>query len=103
MDAQQRRDIDAVVTLLGDDVRMTLFPAGVNWDGHDAVAGEHLRQNAESHGTIRSVAVATNRQPAIAVYIRTPGDTEYRAWAVVLLGVLDGKPQATSPSFSFGG
>jgi RNA polymerase sigma-70 factor (TIGR02960 family) len=90
MDASERGDIDAIVDLLREDVRMTLFPDGLTWDGRDEVACEFFKRK-DDLGDIRSVAIAANRQPAVAVYRRHSDDTEYRAWAIVLLGVLDGK------------
>jgi RNA polymerase sigma-70 factor, ECF subfamily len=90
MDASDRGDVDAIVRLLRDDVRMTLLPQGVTWDGRDAVACEFLRRKDED-GDVKMVAIAANRQPAVAVYRRHSEASEYRAMAVVLLGVLDGK------------
>jgi len=90
IDASERGDVDAIVDLLRDDVRMTLFPEGSTWDGRHEVACE-LFNRKDDFGEVRSVAIAANRQPAVAIYRRRSGDTEYRAWAVVLLGVVDGK------------
>jgi RNA polymerase sigma-70 factor (ECF subfamily) len=36
-------------------------------------------------GEFRSVATAANRQPAVAAYIRRPGDAEYRALGIDVL------------------
>src|SRR5206468_2267771 len=90
MDASERGDIDAIVNLLREDVHMTLFPDGLTWDGRDDVACEFFKLNDRA-ADVRMVAVAANRQPAVAVYRRQPDDTEYRAWSIVLLGVVDGK------------
>jgi len=91
MDAQQRGDVDRIVELLREDVRMTLFPDGMTWEGRDAVAAEHYRLKAQSDGQVRSIAIAANRQPAVAIYVRRLDDTLFRAWAVVLLAVQDAK------------
>ena len=90
MDATERGDFDAVLELLRDDVRMTRFPDGSTWDGRDEVRCELLKRK-DDFGDVRSVAVAANRQPAVALYRRRSGDAEYRAWGIVLLGVVDGK------------
>jgi RNA polymerase sigma-70 factor (ECF subfamily) len=90
VDASERGDVDAIVGLLREDVRMTLFPDGVTWDGRDEVGCELLARKID-FGDVRSIAIAANRQPAVAVYRRRSGDAEYRAWAVVLLGVADGQ------------
>ena len=91
MDAQDRGDVGAMVDLLRDDVRMTLFPEATTWDGREEVARELRSKRASFDGDVRSVPIAANRQPAIAVYVRRRGDTEFRAWAVILLGVREGQ------------
>ena len=91
MDAQERADVDAIVELLRDDVRMTLLPDGVTWQGREDVACEFYEWKSGFDGDVRSVPIAANRQPAVAVYLRRADDAGYRAWAVVLLGVQDGK------------
>jgi RNA polymerase sigma-70 factor, ECF subfamily len=90
MDASERGDLDAIVELLRDDVQMTLLPDGLTWDGRSDVACEFLKRK-DDFADVRMVAVAANRQPAVAVYRRRSDDAEYHAWAVVLLGVVDGK------------
>ena len=90
MDAQRRGDIEAIIAMLREDVHMTLFPAGVSWHGLEEVKCEFLKLR-DTFGDARSIAVAANRQPAMAVYRRQSGDDAYRAWAIVLLSVADGK------------
>jgi RNA polymerase sigma-70 factor (ECF subfamily) len=91
MDGQERGDVGAIVDLLRDDVRMTLFPDAVVWDGRDDVARELRKKRSDFDGDVRSIPIAANRQPALAVYLRQRNDVEYRAWALVLLGVRGGK------------
>jgi RNA polymerase sigma-70 factor (ECF subfamily) len=90
VDAQERADADAMVELLRDDVRMTLLPDGASWDGR-ADVGCAIRDRLGAEGDLRCVAIRANRQPAVAVYVRHPGEAAHRAWAVVVLGVRDGK------------
>jgi RNA polymerase sigma-70 factor, ECF subfamily len=90
VDAHRRSDVDALVHVLREDVRMTLLPAGVTWDGRDAVACEHVRLKTESHGgQVRSVPIAANRQPALALYTRPPTSDRFQAWAITLFRVQD--------------
>ena len=91
MDAQQSGDVDKIVGLLRSDVQMTLFPECVTWEGRDAVAAQHYKLMTQSDGQVRSIAIAANRQPAVAIYVRRSNDTVFRAWAVVVLAVLGGK------------
>lgn len=91
MDAQDRGDVNAMVDLLRDDVRMTLFPDAVTWSGRDAVARELRVKRGELDGDVRSVPITANRQPALAVYVRRSTDVAYHAWAIVVLGSREGK------------
>lgn len=91
VDAQQRGDVDKIVELLRSDVRMTLFPDCVTCEGRDAVAAQHYKLLTQSDGQVRSIAIAANRQPAVAIYVRRSGDTAFRAWVLVILAVLEGK------------
>ena len=93
MDAQDRGDVTAIVGLLREDVRMTLFPDAVTWDGREEVAAEFRRRRHDFDGEVRSVPIAANRQPALAVYVRQARDAVYRAWALVVLGMRGGKLQ----------
>jgi RNA polymerase sigma-70 factor (TIGR02960 family) len=91
MDAQDRGDVNALVDLLREDVRMTLFPDATTWSGRDAVVRELRAKRRDFGGDIRSVPIAANRQPALAVYVRQSTDVAYRAWAIVVLAFRDGK------------
>ena len=91
MDAQDRGDVNALVDLLREDVRMTLFPDAATWSGRDAVVRELRAKRRDFGGDIRSVPIAANRQPALAVYARQGTEVAYRAWAIVVLGFRDGK------------
>ena len=91
MDAQDRGDVSAIVALLREDVRMTLLPDAVTWDGREEVARELRKKRSDFDGDVRSVPIAANRQPALAVYVRRATDAVYRAWAVVVLGVREGE------------
>jgi RNA polymerase sigma-70 factor, ECF subfamily len=91
MDAQDRGDLDTMIDMLREDVRMTLFPDGITWSGLDAVARELRAKRGELDGDVRSVPIAANRQPALGVYFRWSTEPVYRAWAIVVLGMRDGK------------
>jgi RNA polymerase sigma-70 factor (ECF subfamily) len=91
MDAQVRGDLDTIIDLLREDVRMTLLPQCETWEGREDVAREFRRRYASIDADIRTVPTAANRQPAVAVYTRAKGDTEFRAWGIVVLGASEGK------------
>ena len=91
IDAQDRGDVGAIVDLLREDVRMTLLPDAVTWEGREEVARELRRKRQGFDGDIRSVPISANRQPAVAVYVRRSADVVYHAWALVVLGMRGGK------------
>jgi RNA polymerase sigma-70 factor (ECF subfamily) len=45
---------------------------------------------SEAFGDLRCVATRANIQPAVANYVRRPGDTKYRAFALDVLRIEDG-------------
>ncbi|WP_424532983.1 RNA polymerase subunit sigma-70 [Sphaerisporangium viridialbum] len=95
MDAHERADTAAFARLLSEDVRVTMPPLPFWFSGRKAVAdftahvfgpGSPLYQ-----AQWRSVPTRANRQPAVAGYVRLPGETEYRAQVLNVLRVEDGK------------
>src|SRR5438876_249658 len=89
MDAWERADAGTLAALLREDARLTMPPTTSWYDGRDAIAtffAEHAF-GPTSPGEMRVVATAANRQPAVAVYLRRPGDSEHRAFALTLLRV----------------
>jgi RNA polymerase sigma-70 factor (ECF subfamily) len=90
VDASMRGDIDAIVALFREDIRMTLLPACHTCEGAAAVKAEFLRRRADARN-VRLVPVAANRQPALAVYLQRNTETAYRAWAISVLAVRNGQ------------
>jgi RNA polymerase sigma-70 factor (ECF subfamily) len=80
MDAHARADAGAVIDLLGDDVRFSMPPQEVRFEGRDAVA-TFFRDlfGHENPGDWKLVATRANGQWAAANYIRAWGESEYRA------------------------
>ncbi|WP_037305187.1 RNA polymerase subunit sigma-70 [Amycolatopsis orientalis] len=89
IDAHDRGDFASLGELVRDDVRVTMPP-----EPHCYIGLEHLARHgrtAEEMGEWRAVAVDANRMPAFASYLRRPGDTEFRAFKLDVLRVIDGK------------
>ncbi|EOD70224.1 RNA polymerase subunit sigma-70 [Amycolatopsis vancoresmycina] len=94
IDAHERNDLDALASLLREDLRFAMLPdpgtatttAGDAVDGW--VSGGLFRPG---HDDWRGVTTTVNRMPAAALYLRTPGDSEHRLFAVAVLHVVDGK------------
>jgi RNA polymerase sigma-70 factor (ECF subfamily) len=87
--ALEAADTDALAQLLRADARVSFPPAPVWYDGREAFLDASRRHAAV--GEYRVVATSANRQPAVAMYLRRPGDTLFRALALEVLRVEEGQ------------
>jgi RNA polymerase sigma-70 factor, ECF subfamily len=91
VEAHERADTQALAALLRDDARLSMPPFRGWYDGRDTI----LRLNAAGFepefGRLRGVATGANRQPAVAWYLRKPGDDAYRALVLDVLSVEGGQ------------
>ncbi|SCL72916.1 RNA polymerase, sigma subunit, ECF family [Micromonospora citrea] len=94
MDAHERNDLDGLVALLRDDLRFAMLPE----PGTLVVTAEDAVDGWVSGGLFRRgyddwrcVATTVNRMPAAALYLRIPGDPEYRLFNIAVLRIVDGK------------
>ncbi|MDX6689923.1 MAG: polymerase sigma-70 factor, subfamily [Solirubrobacteraceae bacterium] len=80
---------DALGGVLAEHVRASFPPAALWVHGRDAVprASPSLR----SPGEMRCVATTANRQPAAAVYLRSPVDTAFRLTSLAVLRITAGE------------
>ena len=95
MDAMERADLAAVAELLAADVRATMPPYPIWFQGRDAVMAS-LATSWDTGwpayvGRFRMVPARANRQPAAAVYVRRPGDAEHRPFAIGVLRITGGR------------
>lgn len=88
MAAHEQMNPGAVIEVLRDDARLTINPMGMCWDGRDDITPSFM-EGMGALGEFRCVASRANRQPAVANYLRRWGDTEYRAFTIVILGIVD--------------
>jgi len=90
MDAHARADSAAVIELLGDEVRFSMPPQEVRFEGRDAVA-TFFRDlfGADNPGDWRLIATRANGQLAAANYIRAWGESQYRAATLDVFGIED--------------
>jgi RNA polymerase sigma-70 factor (ECF subfamily) len=79
-------DVDALVALLTDDVRLAMPPLPLEYDGRD-LAGRFLAAAFGARGgrEYRTVPTRANGQPAFGAYALDPGDTAYRSMGVLVL------------------
>jgi RNA polymerase sigma-70 factor, ECF subfamily len=87
--AVEAADTDALAQLLRADVRVSFPPAPIWYDGRDAFLEASRRHAAV--GEYRVIPTSANLQPALAMYLRRPGDTLFRALALEVLRVEDGQ------------
>jgi RNA polymerase sigma-70 factor (TIGR02960 family) len=81
-------DVDALVALLSDDVRLAMPPLPLEYDGRD-LAASFLAAAFGARGgrTYRMVPTRANGQPAFGAYALDPGDSVYRSMGVLVLGL----------------
>jgi RNA polymerase sigma-70 factor, ECF subfamily len=92
IDALERLDMDAFREMMAEDARFSMPPEPGVWTGRDAIVDAWVEGGLgnEEYSDFRGVAIRVNMQPAIANYLRRPGDSEYRALAVDVLRIEDG-------------
>jgi RNA polymerase sigma-70 factor (TIGR02960 family) len=92
IDAHERCDAAAAVAISAQDIRVTMPPDMMRFDGLEMIAP--LIQRAfgpERDGDWRLVPTMANRMPTAASYLRRPGDTKFRAFKFDVLRVEAGK------------
>jgi RNA polymerase sigma-70 factor (ECF subfamily) len=93
--AFERSDLAAVAELLHEDVRATMPPHPFWFLGRDAnitAIGRGLDSGAPTYmGDWRALPTRANLQPAAAFYLRPPGESQFRAFALDVLRIEQGK------------
>jgi RNA polymerase sigma-70 factor (TIGR02960 family) len=86
-------DVHALKRLLSDDVRFSMPPEPGVWQGRDEVVDAWVSGGfgTETFGSLRCVMTRANRQPAVACYVRGPGDEAYTPLAIDVLRIADGE------------
>ena len=92
MEAHERGDVAGVAACLREDVVFSMPPDPEWRRGRDAVIGywEEGGFGTDAMGEFRTVLTRANRQPAMAVYVRGPGEQGFRAMAIDVLRIEDG-------------
>jgi RNA polymerase sigma-70 factor (ECF subfamily) len=95
MDAVERADLAAVADLLAEDVRATMPPYPMWFQGRDAVvatlAASWDAGSPDYVGRFLMVPTRANRQPAVAAYVRGLDEPAYRAFAIAVLRIEDAR------------
>jgi RNA polymerase sigma-70 factor (ECF subfamily) len=95
MAAVERADLAAVADLLAEDVRAAMPPWSLWLAGRPAVMAALTTswdpRSPDYVGQFRMVATRANGQPAVATYLRAPGDDAHRAFAIGALRIEGGR------------
>jgi RNA polymerase sigma-70 factor, ECF subfamily len=93
MDATERNDPAAMVRLLREDAFCSMPPLEAWYVGNEAIVAAWVEDGfgTEAVGRLQSVPVSANRQPAVAIYRKRPGGTEYRPLALDVLRFDEGR------------
>ncbi len=86
--AHESGDMAATLALITDDIRITMPPAPLLFEGRAGV--EELVARADGFGDWRLLPVRANHQPAAACYVRRPGAPAFTAFKLDVLRVRDG-------------
>ena len=89
IDALERDDIEALARLLAQDVRVAYPQIGIWCDSRDAFINGSRK--FAPPGEYRIIPAAANGQPALAIYLRSPGEPDYRITALEVIRVDDGR------------
>ncbi len=90
MDAHMRADVEAAVAITRDDIRVTMPPHPFLYDGIEQVR-PLISEGLTASGEWRLVATSCNRMPAAACYLREHGATEFVAFKIDVLRIVDDK------------
>lgn len=92
IDAHERCDSAAAVSIAARDIRVTMPPMPLRYDGIDEIRPLLLRAfGPDREGDWRLVPAMANRMPTAASYLRRTGDTRLRAFKFDVLRVADGR------------
>ena len=92
IDTHERGDAEGALALISEDIRITMPPHPMLYEGIEAFTG--LLQRAfgpETAGEWRLLPTRANRLPAAASYLRADGDDTFRAFKLDVLRVRDGR------------
>lgn len=90
VDAFQRGDLDAVISLLADDAKLAMPPEPVEFRGPDAIAAFY-RSQGFSGLSVELVPTRANGQPAFGYYLPDPKANIRRGAGILVLALSEGQ------------
>ena len=94
MDAMQRGDVDAVVSLLAEDAAWSMPPLPAWFSGREALTGFMVRGPLSGSWRWRQLPARANGQPAVGSYCWYEEDQAYRPFALDVFTIGDGRIRA---------
>jgi RNA polymerase sigma-70 factor (TIGR02960 family) len=85
IDAHERFDAEAAMAIAARDIRITMPPFPMCFDGPEAI--RPLMAEAATMGQWRVIPAGANRMPAAAGYLRRPGDSQFRAFKLDVMRI----------------
>jgi RNA polymerase sigma-70 factor (ECF subfamily) len=82
--AHEQADPEALIALLGHDVRLAISPQVGEWNGRPEV-GDALRDGMNALGQWRLLPIMANGRPGAAGYLRRPGETAFFPFVLTVL------------------
>lgn len=92
VEAGERGDVAGLAALCREDVRFAMPPGAGVWAGRDVVV-QGWRDGgfgSPSFGTLRCRITRANRMPAVASYVRAPGEAQFHFLAMDVLAIEGG-------------
>lgn len=92
VDATERNDAHTLTELLRDDALFTMPPEPLAWAGRDTVVQAWVEGGfgTPPFDDFRCIITAANGSPAVVNYLRKPGETVHRVFAMDVLRIEDG-------------
>jgi RNA polymerase sigma-70 factor (ECF subfamily) len=92
VEATERTDGQALAALMREDARFSMPPEPGVWVGRETIVGAWREGGfgGPEFDDVRCLVTRANRQPAVACYVRRPGDTAHRALALDVLRIEEG-------------
>src|SRR5215208_3989245 len=92
VECSERADPEGLAALMHEEVRFSMPPTPGVWTGRSTVVQGWIDGGfgSEAFGSIRCVVTRANGQPAVAGYVRKPGDAAYEPLAIDVLRLQDG-------------
>jgi RNA polymerase sigma-70 factor (ECF subfamily) len=88
----EQADARGLAEVLHEDVRFTMPPQPGVWQGRDRVVQSWVDGGfgSDAFGSLRCLITGANRQPAVATYVKRPGDPAHLPMALDVLSIQDG-------------